>query len=104
VFGQHLPALRGRSQRPVNRPHRALRIGIANRVTPVLLIHHDIANILELIGLLESHQTLTHGLDLRGRLKVHASHRILTLVSEQLRKRLRHVVIPQSLLHLIEEA
>ena len=70
----------------------------------MLLVQHHIADVLELVGLLHPHQPLTHLLQLGWRLEVHAPRRVLALLREQLRERLRDLFVAQALLHLVEEA
>ena len=104
MLAQHLPALRRRSQRPVDRPHRALRIREAHRVDLVLLIQLHIADMLELVRLLHRLQPSAHLLQLLRRLEVRTLRRVLAFLREQVCERLRHFLIPQPLLHLVEEA
>ena len=66
VPGQHLAALRGRGQCPVNLAHRALRIREGNRVGLVLLIVQHVADIAELVRLHQILQPSLHLFELGG--------------------------------------
>src|SRR6266702_871846 len=103
MLGQHLAALHRGRERPVDIPHRALRVGEADRVRLVLFIEDNIADIAELVGLYQLLEATAHLFQFRWRFEVDAARRILALLGEDLRERFGDRSFAQPLLYLVEE-
>ncbi len=104
VLGQHLAALGGGGERPVDLADGALRVGEGDGVGLVLFVEEDLADLAELVLLDQILEAAAHLLELGGRFEVDAAGGVFAFLREELGEGLGDLFVAQALLDLVEEA